>query len=249
MRVELGYLANQMRTMGKFLQEELHVENVFEIPVKNPIPSITLDGGGGESGNIFFAESTVTAWIVMGCLIVLTIILTSGFRIRKLSGKQTAAEGWFTMFYGMVKNMLGHEAIGYAPYMCSVLFFVGLCNIFGIFGFKPPTKDLNVTAALALMTIVIVQIAAIRAHGVGGWLKSFKSNPMNVLELFTRPLSLCKRLFGNVLGAFVIMKLIEHIIPVGLPGMVSLYFDIFDGLLQAYVFTFLSSLFISEAVE
>ena len=116
-------------------------------------------------------------------------------------------------------------------------------------GFKPPTKDLNVTAALALMTIVLVQAATIRAKGVGGWAKGFKENPMNVLELFTRPLSLCMRLFGNVLGAFVIMQLIEHIIPVVLPGFVSLYFDIFDGLLQAYVFTFLSSLFISEAVE
>ena len=245
----MGYLQNQMSTMGEHLQHELHVDDLFTLPIKSPIPSVELDGGGIKTGiNIGIAESTVVSWIVMGVLVVLAIIITSGFRVRKLSGRQVVAEGWFDMFYGMVKNMLGHEAAGYAPYMCTILFFVGISNIFGIFGFKPPTKDLSVTAALAIMSIVVVQIAAIRAKGVGGWAKTYK-NPMNLLELFTRPLSLCMRLFGNVLGAFVIMKLIEHIIPVVLPGFVSLYFDIFDGLLQAYVFTFLTSLFISEAVE
>ena len=73
--------------------------------------------------------------------------------------------------------------------------------------------------------------------------------PINVLEIFIKPLSLCMRLFGNVLGAFVIMKLIESILPVGLPVLFSMYFDLFDGLIQAYVFVFLTGLFIKEAVE
>ena len=66
---------------------------------------------------------------------------------------------------------------------------------------------------------------------------------------FTRPLSLCMRLFGNVLGAFVIMELIKIVVPVFLPAVFSLYFDLFDGLLQAYVFVFLTSMYISEAIE
>ena len=57
------------------------------------------------------------------------------------------------------------------------------------------------------------------------------------------------RLFGNVLGAYVVMELIKIVLPVGLPVPFSLYFDIFDGLIQAYVFVFLTSLFIKEAVE
>ena len=73
--------------------------------------------------------------------------------------------------------------------------------------------------------------------------------PMNVLELAIRPLSLCMRLFGNILGATVIMELLKHLIPVGFPVPFSLYFDIFDGLIQAYVFVFLTSLYIKEAVE
>ena len=62
-------------------------------------------------------------------------------------------------------------------------------------------------------------------------------------------ISLCMRLFGNVMGAFVVMKLLEHLVPVILPAVFSLYFDFFDGLLQAYVFVFLTGLYIKEAVE
>ena len=72
---------------------------------------------------------------------------------------------------------------------------------------------------------------------------------INILEIFIRPLSLCMRLFGNVLGAFVIMELVTLVVPVGVPAILSLYFDVFDGLIQAYVFVFLTSLYIAEAVE
>lgn len=64
------------------------------------------------------------------------------------------------------------------------------------------------------------------------------------MELAIRPASLCMRLFGNVMGAFVVMKLLEHLVPVILPAVFSLYFDFFDGLLQAYVFVFLTGLYI-----
>ena len=62
-------------------------------------------------------------------------------------------------------------------------------------------------------------------------------------------MSLCMRLFGNVLGAFVIMEMLKLVVPVIVPAVFSCYFDIFDGLLQAYVFVFLTSLYISEAIE
>ena len=73
--------------------------------------------------------------------------------------------------------------------------------------------------------------------------------PINLMEIVTRPLSLCMRLFGNVLGAFVIMKLLELFVPAVLPAICSLYFDFFDGLIQAYIFVFLTGLFIREAIE
>ena len=99
----------------------------------------------------------------------------------------------------------------------------------------------------------VIEAAGIRRRGARGWLKSFAEPtpivaPINIIEVFVRPLSLCMRLFGNVLGAFIVMKLIETCIPVVVPLAASAYFDIFDGLLQAYVFVFLTSLFIKEAI-
>jgi len=70
-----------------------------------------------------------------------------------------------------------------------------------------------------------------------------------VLEIVIRPLSLCMRLFGNVLGGFVVMELIKLLVPVFVPVVFSCYFDIFDGLIQAFVFVFLTALFIKEATE
>ena len=159
-----------------------------------------------------------------------------------------------TSLEGITEGILGADGKRYAAYLTSVLMYLGIANLIGILGFKPPTKDLNVTAALAIMSIVLIEYAGIHQKGVKRWLKGFAEPialvaPINVLELFIKPLSLCMRLFGNVLGAFVIMELIEYIMPVGLPVVFSMYFDIFDGLIQAYVFVFLTGLFIKEAME
>ena len=119
--------------------------------------------------------------------------------------------------------------------------------IIDTFGFKSPTKDLNVTIALAVMSIVLVEAAGIYHLGVKKWLHKFVEpiaivTPINILEVFTRPLSLCMRLFGNVLGAFVIMELIKMVVPVVLPAVFSLYFGMVVGLLSRSVLEFLTSL-------
>ena len=118
---------------------------------------------------------------------------------------------------------------------------------------KPSTKDLGVTAGLAILSILLVEFAGIRQKGVKGWLKGFAEPlplvaPINLLEVFTRPLSLCMRLFGNVLGAFVVMELLKLVVPIFLPAVFSVYFDIFDGLIQAFVFVFLTALYIFDSL-
>ena len=207
-----------------------------------------------DSFNIPIAESTVITWVIMAILLVLCIFLTRGLKVKNVSKRQLVAEsivGWLEKF---VIGMTGEEGKAFVPYLCSVLLYIGFANLIGLCGVKPPTKDLNVTAALAVMSIVLVQYAGIHRKGFKGWLKSFTQpmaivTPINILELFIKPLSLCMRLFGNVLGAFVIMELLKSLIPVVLPVPFSFYFDIFDGLIQAYVFVFLTSLYIKEAVE
>ncbi len=229
-----------MGDLKEKIMEELNCETVF-----------TIHFG---SFDIPIAESTVITWVIMVILLALCIFLTRGLKVKNVSRRQLVAEsivGWLEKF---VIGMTGEEGKAFVPYLCSVLLYIGFANLIGLCGVKPPTKDLNVTAALAVMSIVLVQYAGIHKKGFKGWLKSFTQpmaivTPINILELFIKPLSLCMRLFGNVLGAFVIMELLKSLIPVVLPVPFSFYFDIFDGLIQAYVFVFLTSLYIKEAVE
>lgn len=199
-------------------------------------------------------ESVVITWVIMAFVLLLSIFLTRNLKVRDVSKRQLVLETIVVKLQNFVTGMIGEEGKAYVPYLCTVLIYIGLANIIGLFGMKPPTKDMNVTAALAIMSIILIEAAGIRKRGVRGWLKGFTQpiavvTPINILELFIRPLSLCMRLFGNVLGAFVIMELIKILVPAVVPIPFSLYFDIFDGLIQAYVFVFLTSLFIKEAIE
>lgn len=199
-------------------------------------------------------ESVVITWVIMAFVLLLSIFLTRNLKVRDVSKRQLVLETIVVKLQNFVTGMIGEEGKAYVPYLCTVLIYIGLANIIGLFGMKPPTKDMNVTAALAIMSIILIEAAGIRKRGVKGWLKGFTQpiavvTPINILELFIRPLSLCMRLFGNVLGAFVIMELIKILVPAVVPIPFSLYFDIFDGLIQAYVFVFLTSLFIKEAIE
>ena len=229
-----------MGGLAEELLAELEVETVFTIHL--------------GSLDIPIAESTVITWVIMAVVLLLSIFLTRNLKVRDISKRQLAAETIVTKLESFVEDMTGEEGKRYVPYLCTVIVYIAMANLIGLFGIKPPTKDLNVTAALAIMSIILIQYAGIHAKGTKGWLKSFTQpmaivTPINILELFIKPLSLCMRLFGNVLGAFVIMEMLKILIPVAIPVPFSFYFDIFDGLIQAYVFVFLTSLYIKEAVE
>ena len=205
-------------------------------------------------GGVGIHESVIVTLFISILLLVLGLVLTSGFRVENPSRRQLAVESFVLWLQKFFEGPLSPKGKRYAPYMMTIACYVALANIFYVFGIKPPTKDLTVTAALAVMSIVLVQMAGIQTKGVKGWLHSFLEPmpamlPMNILELFLKPVSLCMRLFGNVLGAFIIMCMIEGLVRIIIPIPFSLYFDFFDGLIQVYVFTLLTSMYIVEAVE
>lgn len=191
----------------------------------------------------------------MAVFLIAGILLTRGLKVEgKLSKRQLFIEMCVDKMRSFFHNVMGPDGDRYIPWMMTVAVYIGACNMCGIFGFKSPTKELNVTVGLALTSIILVQYAGIHKKGTKGWLKSFAKPvpivlPINLLELVIKPMSLCFRLFGNIIGAFIIMKLIESVVPVAIPVALSLYFDIFDGFIQAYVFVFLTSLYIQEAIE
>lgn len=204
-------------------------------------------------GGIPIAESVVITWGIMLFLLVLVKILVRNLKIIP-TGKQLFVEAGVSWLNNFFKDIMGEEGKRYIPYLGSVAIYIGSANLVGILGITPPTKDLNVTAGLAIMSILLIEYSGLKAKGFRGWLKSFSEPmplliPINILELFIRPLSLCMRLFGNVLGSFVVMELLKLVVPLILPIPFSLYFDLFDGLIQTYVFVFLTSLFMKERME
>ena len=219
--------------------EELNCKTVFTIPVFGGIP---------------VAESIVVTWIIMAVLVLLSVILVRNLKVENVGRKQLLLETGISFLYDFFYGILGEKGKRYITYLMTVVLYIGIANIIGLCGFKSPTKDLNVTVALAVMSIVLIEYSGIHAKGSKKWLKSFAEPvaivaPINVLELFIRPLSLSMRLFGNVLGSFVVMELLKIVMPILLPIPFSIYFDIFDGFIQAYVFVFLTALFMKEKME
>lgn len=220
------------------LLDELECRVAFTIPIFGGIP---------------VPESCVMTWGIIAVVALISILI-----VRKMKNVPTGAQCFLEIGISWMNNfflgILGSKGKKYLPVLETLLIYIGISNIVGLFGLRPPTKDLGVTATLAIFAILLIQFSSIRERGGKGWLHSFVEPmplllPINILELFIKPLSLCMRLFGNVLGAFVVMELVKLVVPVGIPLVLSFYFDIFDGCIQAYVFVFLTSLFMAEAME
>jgi len=229
--------------LQKELTEALEINEVFSFKIGSFTVSID--------------ESTVVSWIIIAAMTLIAILLTRNLKVEgEISRRQAFLELCYEKSVGFFEGLMGEKVRKFIPWLMSVALFIGISNTIGLiaepFNLKPPTKSMQMTAALALSSIVIVEFSAFKGKGVLGRLSAFK-NPMNIMEIFTKPLSLCMRLFGNVLAAFTIMELIKIVtrvifVPV-VPVVFSLYFDIFDGLLQAYIFVFLTALYLEEASE
>lgn len=196
----------------------------------------------------------MVTWIIMAVLVLLSVILVRNLKVENPGKKQLALEAFIGFLNDFFEGILGDEGKRYIPYLITVALYIGCANLIGLFGFKPPTKDLNVTAGLAIMSLVLIYYAGFCQKGAKKFFMGFAEpmpivTPINIMEIAIRPVSLCMRLFGNVIGAFVIMELIKMIVPVIIPIPFSFYFDVFDGLIQTYVFVFLTSLFMKEQME
>ena len=223
-------------------------------------------------------DVVVTLWVVSAIIIAAALILTS--KMELVPGRRQAAAEIFCEFCdNFAKNQIGKNGRGYAAYLGVLLLLLASSNMIslinvipsgeflsklfnapGLAGFSyslhPPTRNFNVTLCFALVSIVLVIHAEFKFKGARGWLRGFyKPMPVfgfvKVLDYIVRPMSLCLRLFGNILGAAIIMDLIYGMAkaPLAFPIPFNLYFDVFDGILQAYVFVFLTSVYLSEAVE
>ncbi|MXV74905.1 F0F1 ATP synthase subunit A [Candidatus Poribacteria bacterium] len=204
---------------------------------------------------------------------VLVLVLFFILATRKLKripeGKgQTLLEvfvGGIMDFFG---GILGDHGKKYVPFVGSFFIFILFLNYLGVIpGLQPPTADLNTTLALGITAVLGVQIIAIKENGIGGYLKHLAGNPpwlgvlmfpLEVVAQLSRAGSLAVRLFGNIfgekavvieltkLGLIVLIADAIPIIPVQVP---MLFFGLFAGFLQAFVFTILTSIYIVLFIE
>ena len=204
---------------------------------------------------------------------VLVLVLFFIFATRKLKripeGKgQTLLElfvGGIMDFFG---GILGDHGKKYIPFVGSFFIFILFLNYLGVIpGLQPPTADLNTTLALGITAVLGVQIIAIKENGIIGYLKHLIGNPplmgilmfpLEVIAQLSRAGSLAVRLFGNIfgeksvvieltkLGLIVLIADAIPIIPVQVP---MLFFGLFAGFLQAFVFTILTSIYIVLFIE
>ncbi|MGE4352456.1 MAG: F0F1 ATP synthase subunit A [Oscillospiraceae bacterium] len=205
-------------------------------------------------GGIPVAQSVVGSWITMATIMILTLLLTQNLKERNPGKVQIVIEAGVSYLNNFVKEHTGERWRSFAPYLGTITLYIALSNVSGLFGISPPTKDVNVTAALAVMSGVLIYGAQFYCRGFIGGLKHFAEPiplllPINLMEIFVRPLALCMRLFGNILGAYIIMEMIKYFLPIVVPVPFSLYFDLFDGAIQTIIFVFLTTLFLGEGIQ
>lgn len=227
-----------MEEFASELLSKLECKNAFEIPIFGGIP---------------IPESVVATWGIMAVLMILTLVFVRNLKLIP-TGIQVYVEAVVGFLNNFFKGILGEEGKRFFPYLGTFAIYIACANLSGLVGVTSPTKDLRVTAGLAILSICVIEYSGIHEKGMKGWLLSFAKPlpvilPINVLELAIRPLSLCMRLYGNVLGSFIVMEMLKIVAEGILPVPFSFYFDIFDGLIQTYVFIFLTSLFMKEKME
>lgn len=205
--------------------------------------------------DIYLTTTHVTVIIIM--LVLLIFAIAANRRMRRAEeipgGFQNVVELIVEFLEKMVQGSMGKHAARYVNYIGSVFIFILISNLSGLFGFRPPTADYGVTFPLGIMTFCIIQYNNIRNNKFGAFTDLFKPLPflfpINLIGEIAVPFSLSLRLFGNVLSGTVMMSLIYSLlgnVAIGWPGILHIYFDVFSGAIQTYVFCMLTMVFVSQ---
>ena len=239
---------------------------------KLPLPQFPPVQIGGISIDLSVTKS-LFMMILSSILLILFLI-----RAAKINTKNSVPKGIgnfvetiviFIRDEVVLPNM-GKEGLKMLPFFLTVFFFILFANLIGLVPFMAqPTKNINVTSALAIISFVMIQVSGMRKNGVWGYLKGLVPSgiPVFVLPimiivefigLFTKPFALLMRLFANInAGSIIILSLIGLIfimqyagVIIAIPFSIFIYMlEIFVAVLQAYIFTMLSVIFISMAVH
>jgi F-type H+-transporting ATPase subunit a len=201
-------------------------------------------------------DAIVATWVVIAAILFLALLM--GYRPKRVpTGKrQLISESLITLLMKLCQssNLSYEQSEAVVPYVGTIAVFISLTNLSAMFGIPPPAKNPAFPIALALFTLVYIIRMSVRFVGWKGFWNSLIHPkamllPFKILDYLIKPISLSLRLFGNVFGSFILMEFIYLIVPVILPGVVGLWFDLADGLLQGVIFTYLTVTYIGEVIE
>ena len=157
----------------------------------------------------------------------------------------------------LVKGSMGRHWRPFVNYIGTIMVFIFFANTSGLFGLRPPTADYGTTLALALITFVLIQYSAFKTSKLHVFTDLFKPIPIlfpiNLIGEFATPLSMSLRLFGNIMAGTIMMALWYGLLPwlaqLGIPAFLHMYFDLFSGAIQTFVFAMLTMTFITDKRE
>ena len=223
--------------------------------------------------DLIISEAQVNSWLILITIFGFCLFITHGLKEDKRDWRQMAAEWLVEKLDGLVENSM--EEIfraSYAPFIGTILAISACSSLMSLVGVFPPTADVNVIAGWSILVFGLITKNKLKA-GFGNYAKGFLEPipvmlPMNILGEIATPISMTFRHFGNVMSGTVIATLIAWalqslsamvlgwlpgvlgdipFLQVGLPAVLSVYFDVFSGCIQAYIFAMLTMLNVSGA--
>lgn len=220
--------------------------------------------------NLPITESQINSWMVMISILGLCLYLTHGLKVKADTKRQHAVEWVVQTVKGLVNENMGEYFIGFAPFIAAILALSALSSLMSLFGLYPPTSDLNVVAGWAILVFALITYYKFKCGPVR-YMKSFAEpvaflTPMNVISEVATPVSMSFRHYGNVLSGTVISALVAAglqgvsamilgwlpgvlgeipFFQIGIPAVLSVYFDLFSGCLQAFIFAMLTMMYVS----
>lgn len=240
---------------GKFVIRNVHNPQEIQEQIDEEFQRYEIINIAGR----FPINWSVTRIILVVDLILIILAILVRRKMSIIPTKvQSAAELVYSMFRGLVQETLGREKLHFTPYILTIFLFIFLCNIIGIIpvpGAIEPTRNLNVPLGMAIMVLFVVHYVSIKEKGWKTYLKGYAEPfifmaPLNFISEIAKGVSLAFRLFGNILGGAIIVLVISNLIryiliPVGL----QLFFGLFIGTIQAFVFTMLALSYTAVALK
>ncbi len=252
----------------KFYDTELQVD------VVGPRKMITLMNGDTELFSI--SETVVTGWLIIIALFIFIRWLTADLKVVPTSRRQVIAEWIVTFFNDLVKGNMGPSMIKFAPYIAALFSFACFGSLISVLGFRSMTVDISCTGTWAVLTFLMITYYKIKSNGIGGYLKGFTEpvaviTPINILSEVATPVAMALRMFGNISSGMIISSILYafltvlsnviynalhlhlealnyfHIFQVGVPAVLSIYFDFFSSVIQSYVFIMLTMTYVGDA--